>query len=119
MEYIFDKIEVIPYMGILAIVVSTLFADMIVGLIAAIASGRHIKSSIMVACQDKKMQSFFRYIAYSVGFYVAAMLCKNVPEMKGLCTIAKMICIIPAIPELVSIFENIKIAKTGEDTKKK
>ena len=121
MEQFLHNIAHLHFYQALAIVVGIFLSDFVVGVIAAVSSGRHIKSHIMAACQDRKMQSFFKYIIMAVGFHLAAILGSymGIAETMSLSAIGTVIIAIPAVPELLSIFENAKIIRTGIDTKPK
>ena len=121
MEQFLYDLSTLHFYQALIIVFGVFFSDMAMGIIAALASGRRIRSQIMVACQDKKMQNFFKYIIIGVAFHSAAIMGYFVgaEPLLALDIFAVLIVCIPAIPEIVSIFENLRIIQTKNDTKPK
>ena len=93
----------------LIISLTVFFVDWICGIVAALRSGRHVKSSIMRVSISLKAEKFFTYMLIGLAFHYT----------DAFHNIAAVVVIIPAIPELLSIFENIKIARTKIDTKPK
>ena len=92
-------------------------SDFIAGVTAALRSGRHIKSSIMGQGLSQKASNFFNYFVIGLAFYIAGHT--GGTETGYLEGLASLIVLVPTVPELLSVFENIKIIKTGVDTKSK
>ena len=111
-----DLLNIFNYQQALIITLAIFGADFVSGLIASLRSGRRIKSSIMHQTLTKKSQSFFYYIMVGLAFFVASYFTE---DHNFLMNIGSIITIIPAVPELISIFENVRIMKTGVDTKPK
>jgi hypothetical protein len=121
MDLLVDIINTLHFYQALTIVTGIFISDIFVGLVAAASSGRKIKSEIMVACQDRKFQSFFRYIIIGVGLYFAASIGTSIghDDTSALEALSTVTVLIPAIPEFISIFENFKIIRTKVDNKPK
>jgi hypothetical protein len=92
-------------------------SDFIAGITAALRSGRHIKSSVMGQGLSTKATGYFNYFIIGLAFYIASRV--GGTETAYLEGLASLIVLVPTLPELLSVFENIKIIRTGIDTKPK
>ena len=109
-------LKVIGFYPALIISLGVFFADWVTGVAAALRSGRRLKSSIMVTGVSKKITNFFYMFIIGLAFDIAS----QISTVDGpLAEIATVLVLIPAIPELLSLWENFKIIKTGEDSKPK
>jgi len=93
----------------LIISLSVFFADWMSGIAAALRSDRHLKSSVMRQSLSDKAVKYFHFVLIGLAFAYSNVLHD----------IAPVVVMIPAIPEVLSLFENIQIIKTKIDTKPK
>ena len=106
MEQLFNLLH---FHEALVISICVFLADWVSGVVAALRSGRRVKSSIMRHAISEKAEKFFTYMLIGLAFnYTTAFE-----------SVAAVVVLIPAVPEILSIFENVKIAKTKIDTKPK
>jgi hypothetical protein len=106
MEQIYN---LLTFREALIVSISVFFLDWISGVTAALRSGRHLKSSIMRETISKKAVNYFHFILLGLVFsYTGA-----------LDDLAPLVVIIPAVPELLSLWENMRIIRTKIDTKPK
>jgi len=106
MELLFNLLN---FREALTISISVFFADWISGVAAALRSGRHVKSAIMRQTISDKAVKYFHFILIGLAFSYTDALKE----------LSSIVVLIPAVPEMLSIFENIKIMKTKIDTKPK
>lgn len=95
---------------------SVFIADFITGITAALRSGRHIKSSVMHQTLSKKITNYFYFLIIGLSFYIASSIGSSEAPLELIATIVVMI---PAMPELLSLWENFKIIRSSVDTKPK
>ena len=115
MEPIFNILGSLTFTQTLTIAVGVFLSDFIAGVTAGIRSGRRIKSSIMRQGISDKAVCYFNYFVIGLAFYLAGRA--GGEDTQFLHGIATLIILFPTVPELLSVFENIKIIKTGIDTK--
>jgi hypothetical protein len=111
-----DLLNFLSFQEALIIAISVFFTDWVAGVVAALRSGRHLKSSIMRESISTKVINYFHFFLIGLAFYFAAIIGDY---QESLSKLAVVIVLIPAVPEILSIFENIKIARTQIDTKPK
>ena len=117
MEQVLSFLVNLTFAQTATIALGVFASDFIAGVMAALRSGRHIKSSIMGQGLSKKATGYFHYFVIGLAFYIASST--GGAETAYLEGLASLIVLVPTIPELLSVFENIKIIKTGVDTKPK
>ena len=96
--------------------VAIFLTDFATGVIAGLRSNRRIRSAIMHQTLSKKVANYFNFLIIGLAFYLASNIG---PEKAPLASVAVILVIIPAVPELLSLRENFRIIKTGLDTKPK
>jgi hypothetical protein len=102
-----NLLDLLTFKEALIISLSAFFVDWISGVTAGLRSGRHIKSSIMRESISEKAVKYFHFILIGLAFSYTGVLDD----------VAPLVVLIPAVPEVLSIFENIKICRTQIDTK--
>jgi len=104
-----ELLNALHFHDALIISITLFFVDWMAGIAAALRSGRRIKSSIMRSSIAEKSEKWFTYLLVGLAF--------NYTETFD--SVAAMVVLIPFVPEVVSIFENVRIARTRIDTKPK
>jgi hypothetical protein len=117
MEQVLSFLVGLTFAQAATIALGVFAADFLAGVTAALRSGRRIKSSVMGQGLSEKAAGFFNYFIIGLAFYLAARV--GGEETRYLHGLASLIVLVPTAPELLSVFENIKIIKTGVDTKNK
>ena len=111
-----ELLYLLNYHEAIVISIAVFAADFISGVTAGLRCGRRIKSSVMHQSLSKKVSNYFFFLIIGLSFYVASGVgYSSVP----LAELAAIITLVPALPELLSICENIKILCTKKDTKPK
>ena len=111
-----DLLNVLNFYQAMVISVAVFLADFMTGITAGLRSGRRIRSSVMHQSLSKKVSNYFFFLVIGLSFYVASKVGTGDAPLHEL---AAIITLVPAMPELLSVYENIKIAWTRKDTKPK
>ena len=111
-----ELLYILNFHEAIVISIAVFVGDFISGVTAGLRSGRHIKSSVMHQSLSKKVSNYFFFLIIGLSFYVASMVGYSSAPLAELSAI---ITLVPALPEILSIYENIKIMCTKKDTKPK
>ena len=112
MEQILADLTGVSFYQIATISIGLFFADFIVGVAASLRAGRRIKSSVMHQGLSKKMMSYCYHLVVGLAFHFASM--EGEEAVAGILgSIGAAIVFLPAIPELLSIYENWKEIRRG------
>ena len=115
-QFLTEMLNIVNYYQAVVISIAVFLADFMTGVTAGLRSGRRIRSSVMHQSLSKKVSNYFFFLIIGLAFYLASKVGSGDAPLHEL---AAIITLVPAVPELLSVYENIKIAWTKRDTKPK
>ena len=115
-QFLAGMLNYLNFYQAMVISIAVFLADFMTGVTAGLRSGRRIRSSIMHQSLSKKVSNYFFFLVIGLSFYVASKVGEGGAPLQEL---AAIITLVPAMPEILSIYENLKIAWTKHHTKPK
>ena len=116
MDKILDCLANASFYQVAVISIGLFFADFIAGITASLFAGNRIMSGIMQEGLSRKMTGYFYHLVVGLAFYLASMNGGSVVSV-SLNKIGQAIIILPAIPEILSIYENWQSITSKRDKK--